>query len=414
MFDKYFEVLPIAQRDSRKMDNMNYIDSIKGTRTKTAVICFADGTTIYGYGFGHVGHQVAEICFNTALTGYQEILSDPSYSGQFVTFTFPHIGNIGTTPEDFESNKSYAAGLIVREDITEPSNWRATNHFSRWCEKQGVVGICGIDTRSLTSFIRDNGMPHAVIAHNPKGEFDIPALVKEASEWQGLENADLAAPVSCDAPYEFSQSLWLLEEGFTRNDVRPYKVVVMDFGVKLNILRCLTSVGCDIIVVPAKTTFEEIMAYNPDGVFLSNGPGDPAATGEYVVPVVKKLIENDVPLFGICLGHQIIAIALGGKTKKMKFGHHGANHPVHNLTNGTVEITSMNHGFTVDMDSLPETVEQTHISLFDKTNCGLRLKNKNVFSVQYHPEASPGPQDSFYLFKNFVTAMAERKEKKAA
>ena len=384
----------------------NIETALMGQTTKTGVICFADGTVFYGRGFGAQKATIGEICFNTAMTGYQEILSDPSYAQQIVTFTFPHIGNIGTNPEDMEANAVHASGLIVREDVTTPSNWRATNHLLRWSEKHDLVGISHIDTRALTAFIRDKGMPHAVIAYNEKGEFNMPALVQKAQEWGGLVNQDLAKTVSSTQNYTLSEGLWNEKSGFSKPEKHTCKVVALDFGIKKNILRCLANAGCDVTVVPAQTSFDEIMALKPDGVFLSNGPGDPAATGIYAVPVIQQLLKTDMPIFGICMGHQLLAIALGGKTEKMKFGHHGANHPVKNLQTNCVEITSMNHGFTVARDSLPSDVTQTHISLFDGSNCGIALKDRPVFSVQHHPEASPGPQDSFYLFKQFTQFIA--------
>lgn len=388
--------------------------ALAGKSVKTGVICFSDGTVIYGYGFGQETSAVGEICFNTSMTGYQEILSDPSYAEQIVTFTFPHIGNIGTTPEDLEASTVHAKGLIIRNDITKPSNWRATNQLVRWAQNHNLVGLSNIDTRSLTALIRDKGMPHAVIAYNQKGEFNIPALVKQAQDWTGLVNQDLAIDVTCKENYTLTEGRWHSTAGYTEQNERPYKVVAIDYGIKKNIIRCLNDAGCNVIVVPAKTSFEEIMALNPDGVFLSNGPGDPAATGEYAVPVIKELLKTDIPIFGICLGHQLLGIALGGKTEKMKFGHHGANHPVKNIETGHVEITSMNHGFTLSRDSLPTDAIETHKSLFDGSNCGIALKNRPVFSVQHHPEASPGPQDSYYLFEKFADLIRERVEQKAA
>lgn len=388
--------------------------ALAGKTIKTGVMCFADGTVIYGHGFGVQKSTLGEICFNTAITGYQEILSDPSYAGQIVTFTFPHIGNIGTTPEDLESNTVYAQGLIVREDITKPSNWRATNHLIRWAENNNLVGISHIDTRALTGLIRDKGMPHAVIAHNEKGEFDIPALILQAKNWSGLVGKDLAKTVSCTENYSFNEGLWDDKTGFTHHETYAYKVVVLDYGIKKNILRCLVDAGCDVTIVPAQSTYDEIMAHNPDGIFLSNGPGDPAATGIYAVGVIQKLLKTDLPIFGICLGHQLLGIALGGKTEKMKFGHHGANHPVKNTLTNHVEITSMNHGFTLARDSLPTDVIETHVSLFDGSNCGIALRNRPVFSVQHHPEASPGPQDSYYLFDQFTQAMQTKKQTQVA
>jgi carbamoyl-phosphate synthase small subunit len=383
--------------------------ALAGKTVKTGVICFADGTVIYGQGFGALTSTVGEICFNTAMTGYQEILSDPSYAQQIITFTFPHVGNIGTTPEDLESTTIYANGLIVREDITKPSNWRATNHLIRWAEHHNLVGISRIDTRALTALIRDKGMPHAVIAHNDKGEFDIPALVEQAKNWSGLLGQDLAKTVSCTKNYSFNEGRWNDKLGFSQQENALYKVVVIDYGIKKNILRCLIDTDCDVVIVPAESSYEEIMAHNPDGIFLSNGPGDPAATGIYAVPVIQKLLKTDLPIFGICLGHQLLGIALGGKTEKMKFGHHGANHPVKNTLTHHIEITSMNHGFTLSRDSLPIDVIQTHISLFDGSNCGIALQDRPVFSVQHHPEASPGPQDSFYLFEQFSEYMRLKK-----
>lgn len=332
-------------------------------------------------------------------------MSDPSYAQQIVTFTFPHIGNIGTTPEDLEAAKIYASGLIIREDITKPSNWRATNHLVRWAENNNLVGISHVDTRALTALIRDKGMPHAVIAYNPQGKFDIEQLTKQAKEWTGLVGKDLAKDVSCTQEYHFNEGRWNDKTGFLVSENRSHKVVAIDYGIKKNIIRCLNDVGCDVVIVPANSTFEEIMAHNPQGIFLSNGPGDPAATGVYAVPVIQKLLKTNLPLFGICLGHQLLGIALGAKTEKMKFGHHGANHPVKNMQTEHVEITSMNHGFTIARDSLPTDVVETHISLFDGSNCGIALKNKPVFSVQHHPEASPGPQDSYYLFEQFARSI---------
>ncbi|MDH5723799.1 MAG: glutamine-hydrolyzing carbamoyl-phosphate synthase small subunit [Alphaproteobacteria bacterium] len=375
----------------------------------SAVVVFADGSLLWGKGFGAQGHNIGEICFNTSMTGYQEILTDPSYAGQIINFTFPHIGNVGTNNEDIETLEPAARGLIVREDVTSPSNWRALNHFNDWLVQYNITGICGIDTRALTRRIRDNGAPNAVIAHNEKGEFDLVALHKQASEWAGLEGTDLAIEVSCAQTYQWDETLWELGKGYGKQDSPKYKVVAVDFGAKRNILRCLASAGCDVTVVNAKTSAEDILAHNPDGVFLSNGPGDPSATGKYAVPMIKALIEKGVPIFGICLGHQLLSLALGGKTRKMHLGHRGANHPVKNLKTGTVEITSQNHGFEVIADSLPDGIEISHISLFDGTNEGLVVKDKPVFSVQYHPEASPGPQDSYYLFEQFVENIKRRK-----
>ncbi|PVH30646.1 glutamine-hydrolyzing carbamoyl-phosphate synthase small subunit [Pararhodobacter oceanensis] len=374
----------------------------------TACLVLADGTIFYGYGFGATGQTVAELCFNTAMTGYQEIMTDPSYAGQVVTFTFPHIGNTGVTAEDDESQQGVAAGMVVKWDPTEPSNWRATADLTEWMTRQGRIGIGGIDTRRLTRAIRQLGAPHVALAHDPEGNFDIDALLQQARDWSGLEGRDLAREVSCTQSYRWDQMLWAWPDGYATQTAPLHKVVALDFGAKRNILRSLASAGCDVTVLPATATAEEVLALNPDGVFLSNGPGDPAATGEYAVPMIKGVLAADLPVFGICLGHQMLALALGAKTVKMNHGHHGANHPVKNHATGKVEITSMNHGFTVDSQSLPAGVTETHISLFDGSNCGIRLADKPVFSVQYHPEASPGPQDSHYLFEDFTKAMAAR------
>ncbi|WP_038033970.1 glutamine-hydrolyzing carbamoyl-phosphate synthase small subunit [Thermopetrobacter sp. TC1] len=377
----------------------------------TAVLVLADGTVIEGFGLGATGEATGEVCFNTAMTGYQEILTDPSYADQIVTFTFPHIGNVGVNPEDEETTNLKAEarvrGCVVHAPVTAPSNWRATGHFSDWLKERGIIGICGVDTRALTAYIRENSMPNAVIAHDPEGRFDIEALKKKAAEWPGIVGADLAARVTVKEPITWRQTTWTWPKGYGELSERDerYHVVAIDYGIKRNILRCLADVGCKVTVVPADTPAEDILALNPDGIFLSNGPGDPAATGAYAGPIIKKLVESGKPVFGICLGHQMLAISLGARTRKMKQGHHGANHPVKDFTTAKVEITSMNHGFTVDSESLPEGVVETHISLFDGTNCGIALKEKPVFSVQHHPEASPGPQDSHYLFRRFAQAM---------
>lgn len=374
---------------------------------KTAVIIFADGTTIYGKGLGAETTAVGEICFNTSLTGYQEILTDPSYAGEIITFTFPHIGNVGTNNEDIETMTPVARGAIIREDITTPSNWRAGQHFNDWLKNHNLAGICGVDTRALTRYIRDNGAPNAVICHKADGQFDLDALQKKAAEWSGLEGLDLAKEVSCTQRYEWTETNWDLKDGYGQQDTPTRHVVAMDFGAKRNILRCLASTGCKVTVVPGNTSADDILALKPDGVFLSNGPGDPAATGEYAVPTIQALLDKNMPIFGICLGHQMLALAMGGKTEKMHLGHRGANHPVKDLQTSKVEITSQNHGFMVIPSSLPSDVEITHISLFDKTNEGIRHKTKPAFSVQYHPEASPGPQDSHYLFERFANMIDE-------
>ncbi|WP_213684445.1 glutamine-hydrolyzing carbamoyl-phosphate synthase small subunit [Roseicyclus sp.] len=374
----------------------------------TACLALADGTLFFGKGFGAKGIRVAELCFNTAMTGYQEIMTDPSYAGQIVTFTFPHIGNTGVTPEDDETADPVAEGMIVKWDPTEPSNWRATGDLVSWLEKTGRIGMGGVDTRRLTRAIRQQGAPHVALAHDPDGNFDIEALVKAARGFPGLVGLDLAKGVSCAQSYRWDEKRWAWPEGYTKRTGAAPKVVAIDYGAKRNILRCLASVGCDVTVMPATTTAEEVLAQNPDGVFLSNGPGDPAATGAYAVPMIQGVLAADLPVFGICLGHQMLALALGAKTVKMNHGHHGANHPVKDLESGKVEITSMNHGFTVDSQTLPAGVIETHVSLFDGSNCGIRMADRPVFSVQYHPEASPGPQDSFYLFERFAQAIQAR------
>lgn len=371
----------------------------------TACLALADGTLFYGRGFGATGTRVAELCFNTAMTGYQEIMTDPSYAGQVVTFTFPHIGNTGVTPEDDETAEPVAEGMVVKWDPTAPSNWRATGDLVDWLEKTGRVGIGGVDTRRLTRAIRQQGAPHVALAHDPDGQFDIEGLISAARGFAGLEGLDLAKDVTCAQSYRWDEMRWAWPEGYTRREGPAPKVVAVDYGAKRNILRCLASVGCDLTVLPATATAEDILAQSPDGVFLSNGPGDPAATGSYAVPAIQGVLEADLPVFGICLGHQMLALALGAKTIKMNHGHHGANHPVKDLETGKVEITSMNHGFTVDSQTLPASVIETHISLFDGSNCGIRVDRRPIFSVQHHPEASPGPQDSFYLFERFADAV---------
>ncbi|MCU9847031.1 glutamine-hydrolyzing carbamoyl-phosphate synthase small subunit [Defluviimonas sp. WL0024] len=375
----------------------------------TACLALADGTVFYGHGFGATGETVAELVFNTAMTGYQEIMTDPSYAGQVVTFTFPHVGNVGVNPEDDETGEPVAAGMVVKWDPSEPSNWRATEDLAAWLAKRGRIGIGGIDTRRLTREIRQQGAPHVALAHDPEGKFDIAALVAKARAWSGLVGLDLAKDVTCAQSYRWDETRWAWPEGYGKRTGDGFRVVAIDYGAKRNILRCLASVGCDVTVLPATATAEEVLAHEPEGVFLSNGPGDPAATGDYAVPMIKGVLARDLPLFGICLGHQMLALALGAKTVKMNHGHHGANHPVKDLETGKVEITSMNHGFTVDSQTLPAGVKETHVSLFDGSNCGIRIADRPVFSVQYHPEASPGPQDSFYLFERFAEAMRARR-----
>ena len=381
----------------------------------TGVLALADGTILQGIGVGAIGDAVGEVCFNTAMTGYQEILTDPSYMAQIVTFTFPHIGNVGVNLEDIEEfgrgAETAARGAIFRDLPTAPANWRAQSDLDGWMKKRGLIGLAGVDTRALTRLVREKGMPHGVIAHAPDGNFDLKALVAKARAWKGLVGLDLAKDATCLQPFVFEEGLWDWPAGYAQLKApegrdRPYEVVVLDYGIKRNILRALTSVGVRATVVPATTSAEDILARKPDGVMLSNGPGDPAATGEYAVPEIKKLVESGTPLFGICLGHQMLALALGAQTTKMDQGHHGANHPVKDLTTGKVEIVSMNHGFTVDRDSLPAAVTETHVSLFDGTNAGIQLTGKPVFSVQHHPEASPGPTDSLYLFERFADLMA--------
>lgn len=369
----------------------------------TAVLVLADGYVAWGRGFGAQGSAVGEVCFNTSITGYQEIMTDPSYAGQIVTFTFPHIGNVGVNHEDNEAAVDGAVGCIVREDVTNPSNFRSEGRFDAWMKAKGKIGIAGLDTRALTRRIRLSGAPNAVIAYNEAGEFDIPALLAKAQQWPGLEGMDLAKIVSRKGQENWEGSVWHLGKGYGRSphDPRPH-VVAMDFGAKDNIFRNLVAAGASVTVVPAETPLEVILGLKPDGVFLSNGPGDPAATGVYAVPVIKALLDKGIPIFGICLGHQMLALAAGAKTIKMHQGHRGANHPVKRMAEGVVEITSMNHGFAVDAATLPEGVVETHKSLFDGSNCGIEITGKKAFSVQYHPEASPGPMDSFYLFQKFV------------
>ncbi|TWG92761.1 carbamoyl-phosphate synthase small subunit [Mesorhizobium sp. J18] len=380
----------------------------------TALMVLADGTVIEGVGLGATGSAVGEVCFNTALTGYQEILTDPSYAGQIVTFTFPHIGNVGANDEDIEdlhpAARAGAVGAAFKADVTNPSNYRAAGHLDDWLKRRGIVAISGIDTRALTVLLREKGAANAVIAHAPDGRFDMESLKQQAKAWSSLVGLDLAKEVTSGQSSVWTETPWVWDEGYGQASGEPaMHIVAVDYGVKRNILRLLSSLGAKVTVVPAKTSAEDILAMRPDGVFLSNGPGDPEATGEYAVPMIRGLLDADIPIFGICLGHQMLALALGGRTVKMHQGHHGANHPVKDFTTGKVEIVSMNHGFAVDRDSLPEGVEETHVSLFDGSNCGISLTGKPVFSVQHHPEASPGPQDSHYLFRRFANLIRERK-----
>ncbi len=378
----------------------------------TALLVLADGTVLEGFGFGAAGHAVGEVCFNTAMTGYEEILTDPSYAGQIITFTFPHIGNVGTNDEDIETVNlaatSGARGVVLHSAITQPSNYRATRHLDQWLKSRGVIGLAGLDTRALTALIREKGMPNAVIAHEPSGRFDVEALAREARAWPGLVGMDLVPMVTTGQRFTWDETPWLWGEGYGQRADAEFHVVVIDYGIKRNILRQLAGNACKVTVVPATTSAADILALEPDGIFLSNGPGDPAATGEYAVPVIRALIDKK-PTFGICLGHQMLAIAVGAKTMKMHQGHHGANHPVKDLMTGKVEITSMNHGFAVDRASLPANAVETHVSLFDGSNCGIALKDAPVFSVQYHPEASPGPRDSHLLFERFIGLMRDAK-----
>ena len=384
-------------------------DSMSHTQTPpenaTGALILGDGSIFWGQGLGAEGNAVGEVCFNTSMTGYQEIMSDPSYAGQIITFTFPHIGNVGTNYEDIEAIAPSARGCILRVEITDPANWRSVGHYDEWLQSCGLSGIAGVDTRDLTRRIRALGAPHATICHAPDGQFDLPTLHAQAAKWPGLEGMDLAKGVSCRETYSWDETNWVLGKGYGKQTNPKFHVVAVDFGAKLNILRCLATLGCKVTVVPADATADDVLSHKPDGVFLSNGPGDPAATGKYAVPMIKGVLESGLPIFGICLGHQMLALALGAKTEKMHHGHRGANHPVKDLGTGKVEITSQNHGFVVIPTSLPDNVEMTHISLFDGTLEGIALRDRPVFSVQHHPEASPGPQDSHYLFDRFIGYM---------
>ena len=370
-----------------------------------AALVLADGTVFRGRGIGATGSAVGEVCFNTAMTGYQEVMTDPSYAGQIITFTFPHIGNVGANSEDVESGTPVARGIVLASDITEPSNWRATRSFDDWLKSNGLVGVAGIDTRALTRRLRDGGSANAAIAYAADGRLDLAALQAEAAAWPGLDGMDLALEVTGRQTGKWNETLWTIDGGYGSQSAPRRRVVAIDYGAKRNILRALASAGCDVTIVPADATAAEILRHEPDGVFLSNGPGDPAATGRYAVPVLQELIATGTPIFGICLGHQLLSLAVGGRTEKMHHGHRGANHPVKELETGKVEITSQNHGFVVVPESLPENCEATHISLFDGSNEGFRMKDRPVFAVQYHPEASPGPTDSHHLFDRFMRMM---------
>lgn len=375
---------------------------------KTSALVLADGTVFEGYAFGAATTAVGEVCFNTAMTGYQEILADPSYAGQIVAFTFPHIGIVGANEEDIEAITPAVRGVVVRAHAENPSNYRALMTLDRWLKRHNIPGLSGIDTRKLTARIRETGMPHGVVAHNAEGRFDFVALRKQAQEFPGLVGLDLAKDVTCRQMFHWDETPWKWNEGYGKQTNPTWRAVVVDYGVKRNILRLLAGSGAEITVLPAQATAEDVMRHKPHGVLLSNGPGDPAATGAYAIPMIRGLIDADMPLFGICLGHQMLGLALGGNTRKMAQGHHGANHPVKDLETGKVEIVSMNHGFTVDRESLPRGVKETHVSLFDGTNCGIKVENRPIFSVQYHPEASPGPMDSHYLFDRFAEAAKKR------
>ena len=383
------------------------------SKNYTGILVLENKRIFRGIGIGYQGEATGEVCFNTSLTGYQEIISDPSYAGQIINFTFPHIGNVGTNKEDFEADKIWTKGVIFNSEITSPSNYRSFQHLDAWLKKNKIVGITGLDTRSLTNFIRDKGAPKGTIAYSKKGKFNIKKLTNSTIRWSGLKNLDLAEKVTTQKKYIWKGlKTWKKEHGYRKNNRNSFHVVAIDYGIKKNILRYFSDFNCKVTVVPCKTSAENILALRPNGVFLSNGPGDPAATGKYAIQIIQNLIQNKMPLFGICLGHQILALSLGGKTKKMKLGHRGANHPVKNLINDNVEITSQNHGFEVIKENLPKNIQITHRSLFDNSIEGIRLKNKPVFSVQYHPESNPGPQDSVYLFQEFINNMRKNAKKK--
>ncbi len=386
---------------------------LKNSQKNTGILVLENKKIFRGIGIGHQGEATGEVCFNTSLTGYQEIISDPSYAGQIINFTFPHIGNVGTNHEDFESDKIWTKGVIFNSEITSPSNYRSFQHLDAWLKKNKIVGITGLDTRSLTNFIRDKGAPKGTIAHSKKNKFHINKLTNSTIKWSGLKNLDLAEKVTTQKNYIWKGlKTWKKEYGYRKNNQNSFHVVAIDYGIKKNILRYFSDFKCKVTVVSCKTSAEKILSLKPNGVFLSNGPGDPAATGKYAIKIIQNLIKKKMPLFGICLGHQILALALGGKTKKMKLGHRGANHPVKNLIKDNVEITSQNHGFEVVRENLPKNIQITHKSLFDNSIEGIRLKNNPVFSVQYHPESNPGPQDSVYLFQEFINNMKKNAKKK--
>jgi len=385
----------------------------KNPQFNTGILVLENKKVFKGIGIGFQGEATGEVCFNTSLTGYQEIISDPSYAGQIINFTFPHIGNVGTNKEDFESDKIWTKGVIFNSEITSPSNYRSFQHLDAWLKKNKIVGITGLDTRSLTNFIRDRGAPKGTIAYSKKNKFNISKLTNSTIKWSGLKNLDLAKIVSTPKNYIWKGfQTWKKGFGYKKNSKNSFHVVAIDYGIKKNILRYFSDFNCKVTVVSCKTSAKKILALKPDGIFLSNGPGDPAATGKYAIQIIKDLIKKDLPLFGICLGHQILALSLGGKTKKMKLGHRGANHPVKNLKNDNVEITSQNHGFEVVRENLPKNIEITHQSLFDHSIEGIKLKDKPIFSVQYHPESNPGPQDSIYLFQEFINKMKKNAKKK--
>ena len=385
----------------------------KSHNFSTGILVFEDGTKFFGNGIGYEGNAVGEVCFNTSITGYQEIITDPSYSDQIINFTFPHIGNVGTNIEDNEADKTWVKGVVLNCDITEPSNYRSIKKLDIWLKKRKIVGIYGLDTRVITNYIRDVGAPKGIIQFLKKGNHNFKNLLNKSRSWSGLIGLDLAKKVTCKKPYKWkSLKSWNKNKGYVKNKKNKYKIIAIDYGIKKNQLRCFSDINCSVTVVPANFTAEKIIEFKPDGVFLSNGPGDPAATGRYAIPIVRKLIEKKIPIFGICLGHQILSLALGAKTNKMPLGHRGANHPVKNLITNKVEITSQNHGFEVDLKSIPKQVKVTHKSLFDGSIEGIEVKEKRLFSVQYHPEANPGPQDSKYLFEKFLNNIRKRKNGK--